>query len=162
MLWPTKKRKPPQPETPERDIFEFWDGSESRRIDPLPLWYKIWQTEDILTLLKRAGSNESEATAELTTLARAWFRVPPYEPKTQQGLTELEVNALLTKYFEYCQELKKKVGPLPMPWQTLVQAQSSDESTTPPAAESSSSPSELPSDEPSTASTPSPPSSTTT
>ena len=161
MLWPTKKRKPPQPETPDRDIFEFWDGSENRRVDPLPLWYEIWQTEDILGLLKRAANNEAESAIELVQLGRKWFSVSTYDPETGNGLTELEVRNLLTRYFEYCQELKKKVGLLPIPWQIQAQAISSAQSTTPPAAESSSSPSESPSDEPSTASTPSPAPSTT-
>ena len=164
MLWPTKTRKPPQPEkpeTPERDIFEFWDGNEMRRIDPLPVWYKLWQTEDIESILKRAENLEAEAIEELAVLTRELFAVEAYDPDGATGLTCLETKQLLYDYFVYCHELKKKVGPLPMPWQIQARWISSAPSTTPSAAESSSSQSGSPSDEPSTACTPSAAPSTT-
>jgi hypothetical protein len=161
LTWPTKQRKPVVDVQPERDIFEFWDGNQTRRVDPLPIWHTIWQTEDIEGLLKRAGdSREAEAVVELTQLARMWFCVPPYQDGVG-GLTELEAERLLDRFFAYCMELKKKHGPLPMPWRIQANWISSAQSTTPPAADSSSSPSESPVDEPSTASTPSPLLSTT-
>jgi hypothetical protein len=160
LKWPTKKRKPVDVQ-PERDIFEYFDGSETRRIDPLPMWHAIWQTEDIESLLKRAGQNrEAEAVVELTGLARQWFSINPYQDGVG-GLTDLEVEKLLDRFFGYCMDLKKKHGPLPMPWQIQAAWISSNPSTTPPDADSSSSPSESPADEPSTASTPSHQSSTT-
>jgi hypothetical protein len=161
MFWPTKKRKPTQPETPERDIFEFWDGNEMRRIDPLPVWYKLWQTEDIESILKRAENLEAEAVEELAAITREVFGVEVYDPETETGLTCLETKQLFFDYLVYCQELKKKVGPLPIPWRIQAQWISSAQSTTPPAAESSSSQSGSPSDEPSTACTPSAAPSTT-
>jgi hypothetical protein len=161
LKWPTKQRKPVDVQQPERDIFEFWDGSQTRRVDPLPVWNTIWQTEDIESLLKRAGDNrEAEAVVELTALARDWFCAPPYQDGVG-GLTELEVEKLLDRFFGYCIELKKKHGPLPMPWRIQASWISSGQSTTPPAADSTSSPSASPAGEPSTASMPSVPLSTT-
>jgi hypothetical protein len=158
-MWPTKKRKPV--DVQDRDIFEYSDGSQTRRIDPLPIWHRIWQTEDIESILKRAGQNrESEAVIELIDLAREWFCIPPYQDGVG-GLTDLEVERLLDRYFAYTIDLKKKHGPLPMPWQIQAAWISSNPSTTPPDADSSSNPSESPADEHSTASTPSHPSSTT-
>lgn len=153
MLWPTKTRKP-TPESEQRDIFAFWDGSQSRRVDPLPVWYRLWQTDDIDTLMQRAGNNELEAAADIVRLTRELFGVTDYDPATGGGLTELETQKLLMDFLLYCDELKKKHGPLPIPWQKLA-PKSLEPSTTPPAADSSSSPAESPSVEPSTTSTPS-------
>lgn len=156
MLWPTKKRKPTVAAEPtERDIFKFWDGSESRLIDPLPVWYRLWQTEDIDTLMNRAANNEMEAAADLVRVARDLFGLADYDPNTGAGLTELEVQRVFMQFLQYCDELKKKHGPLPMPWQKLA-PKSSETSTTPPVADSFFSPSESPSDAPSINSTPSP------
>ena len=151
MFRPTKKRKPQS----DRDIFTFWDGSAEQALDPLPVWYKLWQTEDIDSIFKRAANNELEAVEEMVQLARSLFGLPAYDAVTETGLTELESQKVLLDFLQYCNELKKKHGPLPMPWQKLAPSISSETSTTPPAAESSSSPSELPSAEPSTTCTPS-------
>lgn len=152
--WLTKQRKPVETQ-PDRDIFEFWDGAQMRRIDPLQVWYKFWATEDIQGLMDKAARGEAESVQELTAVTRELFCVPPYKPDVG-GMTELEVQRLLMNFLEYCGELKKKHGLLPLPWQMLAPSISSDPSTTPPAAESSSSPSMSPSGELFTVCTPSP------
>jgi hypothetical protein len=167
--WPTKTRKPNteavnQPSPPpgdDRDIFTFWDGTAHRKVDPLPIWYALWQTPDIQQTLQRAANAELEATSELIVLCRRLLSIPVYDETKDAGLTELQVVGVFSKFIAFCDELKKKVGPLPMPWQMLAPKASSDPSTTPPAAASSCSPAESPSVEPSTTSTPLPPPSTT-
>ena len=152
MKWLTKQRKPNR----ERDIFEFWDGSQQRHVDPLPVWYKLWEQEDIDTVLKRAGANELEAVTELVGIARDIFSIAPFDATTGAGLTDMETMELLMKYLDFTGELKKKHGPLPIPGQKSAPQPSSETSTTPPDAESSSNPPESPNVEPSTVSTPSP------
>lgn len=141
-----------------RDIFEFWDGTETRRVDPLQIWYRLWQLEDIEATMQRAANNEMEAVQEVIVATRGLFDLKPLE---SNGLTEIEVQTLLMKYLDYANELKKKHGPLPMPWRMLAPLPPQSPSDTTSDADSSSSPSESPSVEPSTASTPSPPPSTT-
>jgi len=164
MTWLTKSRKPESQATmtaePEqtRDIFEFWDGTETRRVDPLQIWYRLWQLEDIEATMQRAANNEMEAVQEVIVATRGLFDLKPLE---SNGLTEIEVQTLLMKYLDYASELKKKHGPLPMPWRMLAPLPPQSPSDTTSDADSSSSPSESPSVEPSTASTPSPPPSTT-
>ena len=150
--WPTKTRKPEPAE--DRCIFEYWDGTQTRRMDPLTIWYSLWAHEDIDTLMKRAGNNEMESMLELANLSRELFDLPSFDGTS--GMTHIEAMDVLGKYLDYTKELKKKIGPLPIPWQKLAPTPSSEDSTTPPDAESSSSPATSPPDEPSTASTPSP------
>lgn len=157
MKWLTKSRKPKT----DRDIFEFFDGEKDRQIDPLEVWYALWANEDIDSLLPRAANNEMEAVEELMELTRKTFSIKKYDPATGTGLTVSEVQKLLAKYFTYCNLLKKKLGPLPIPFRKSVPLRSPNPSTTPPDADSPSSPSESPIDEPSTTSTPSPQPSTT-
>jgi hypothetical protein len=166
--WPTKTRKPnedagheaAQPPGEDTHIFTFWDGSAHRRMDPLPIWYALWQTPDIEATIKRAIKNEMEAIIELTAVGRKLLNLQPYDPVTGSGLTELATLNLIGNFLAYCDELKKKVGPLPMPWLKLAPQLSSAPSTTPPAAASSCNPPGSPNVEPSTTFTPSPPPST--
>ena len=158
MKWLTKSRKPESQSTvttePEstRDIFEFWDGIETRRVDPLPIWYRLWQIEEIETLLKRAANNEMEAVFEVIAHTRELFEL---KELADDGLTQIEVQELLMAFLDFANLLKKKHGPLPMPWRMLAPSLPQNPSDTNSDADSSSSPLESPSDEPSIASTPS-------
>lgn len=151
--WLTKQRKPVEP---DRDIFEYWDGIQCRKVDPLPVWYAFWEIGEIRGIMDKAANGEAEATRELTQAARDLFAVQPYNPAQNVGLTELEVQKLLMKFLEWCNHLKKKHGLLPLPWEMLAPSISSDPSTMPPDAESSSSQPPSPTEEPSTVYTPSP------
>jgi len=151
----------------ERDIFKYWDGTKNRYVDPLKIWNFMWnEDEDVQKEFARVAQNELEATTLMVQLARKWFDIPPYSCEEvdgadgvqlkHTGLTDLEICNVLRDYLQYTNELKKKLGPLPIPSRLLLPQFPGNPSPTKSDADSSSMPNASPEEEPTTTSMPSP------
>lgn len=146
------------PETTERDIFRFHDGTRQRAMDPMKIWALMWADDDIDIgkLLDRMATNELEAVMELLPRARKWLQVPEFNEEDETGMTDLEFCHVMYSWFSFIISIKKKRGQLPIPLRLLLQPRHGNPSTTPQNSDSSSIPKESQSDEPTTASKPSP------
>ena len=147
-----------EPQPTERDIFRFHDGTRQRAMDPMKIWAAMWSSDDIDIgkSLDRMAQNELEAVTELLPHARKWLSVPEFNEADETGMTDLEFCRVLYQWLNYVIELKKKRGQLPIPLRLLLQPHRGNPSTTKPNSDLSSTPNELPSDEPTTASKPTP------
>lgn len=153
----TQERTPDATPT-ERDIFRFHDGTRQRAMDPMKIWAAMWLDDDIDIgkLLDRMATNELEAVVELLPRARKWLQVPEFNEEDETGMTDLEFCRVMYAWLNFVIDIKKKRGQLPIPSRLLLQPRRGSPSTTPPNSDSSSTPNESPSDEPITASKPSP------
>lgn len=130
-MWFFKNRKE------NRDIYEYWDGEKDRTADPLVLWHNLFSDEevDLISDLQKAAEGQMEAHERISELVRKTFSVKPYE---EGGLTRIELHALAQDFLlVYCEELKKKRGPMPLPLRYLVRLPLG-KSTTKPFVDSSS------------------------
>lgn len=131
-----------------RDIFEFYDGSQKRRVDPLVILDSLQDHEfDVDTDLEKAISGDVEANRRLVSMVRDVFGIKQYE---DGGLTHLECSDnVFEKYMTFIHELKKKRNVLPMPPEPTVSESSETTSTMPHESDSSSTKDEQTNDEPS-------------
>ena len=132
-----------------RDIFEFWDGVKTRRIDPLMAWDKMWTCEGCTPNLDMpaADNGDREAWRRVQAMARDMFGVTAYTEDIP-GLTEDELDSVLADFLLFMGGLKKKREASRMRWESMALA-SSPVLATPPDADSSSTPSESSDGEPS-------------
>lgn len=129
-MWFRSKQKQ---ETPEsiREIFSYWDGEKTRKIDPLVAWSRLLGDEeiDLLADLDRASELQIDAYERVCSLACKTFDVQEYS-ESGAGLTRPEIHKLVGSFFAYVNELKKKLGPMPLPLRCLVRKSSTEENST--------------------------------
>lgn len=106
------------------DVFHYHDGERERRIDPLAAWRKIWNhpdcdiASDIKIAQDPTKSTDGEpmfkpadvfaAEDRINALVRDVFGVKAYNGEDQTGLTVERTQELLTDYFTWMNERKKK------------------------------------------------------
>ena len=103
---------------PKREIFEYFDGEKSRKIDPIYAWRKMWNDSECDPNKDfgpahgyDADGNEIEHSPEaldrVMDMTRRIFGVSPWS-EDSEGLTEKETLELLTDFVQYVTEIKKK------------------------------------------------------
>lgn len=116
-----------------RAIFRFWDGSTSRRIDPMVVYRRLlehpefdWETTPLLI-----DVHEEAVAADAIRLSadavRVAFEIP--ELSETKGLTEIECVQLLQLFVQYLTALKKNISGARISQAPTV-PESSEESTT--------------------------------
>lgn len=118
-----------KPKRDKRDIYSYWDGEKDRTADPLVLWHNLFSDEeiDLIADLKKAAEGQLEAHNRISDLVRKTFGVKKFE---DGGLTNIELHALAQDFLlVYCEELKKKRGPMPLPLRYLVPRRSANSTT---------------------------------
>lgn len=115
------------PDPAAREIFEFFDGQETRAVDPLAVYRALWTDGqcDLKADAKIAADPKmirdgvpvrsiytlEEVTAaegRVMDLTRRAFGLKPFE---EGGLTLLETDALLGRFLRYVEGIKKKRNP---------------------------------------------------
>lgn len=141
-----------------RAIFRFYDGSRDRAIDPLVAWRTMWEHptcnpntdfEPAVGIAPDGSSTKYDPAAQdrVLDMARQMFGVKAYS-EDNPGLTIEETFALLWRFMNYMNTLKKKPAVLPTPSEPSESGSSNPgNSTTAPVSESSSTSSESKSEE---------------
>ena len=115
-----------KPSDLDRGIFSFWDGADgfshknsNRRIDPLPLYDKVYaQRKEIAADLKAFDFPDTqwapEARVRLTKTIRELFGVKPLingiDIPPGGSLKDAECIALLDDFLVYTEQVKKKLN----------------------------------------------------
>ena len=102
-----------------RKLFELYDGTRTRRIDPIQAHIEFqlhpdfnWNDGELL------GAGDPETTKRYARAACDVFGLTQWDDLTQTGMTVPELIATLESFLEFCEDLKKNtsVGPiLPQP-----------------------------------------------
>ena len=78
----------------ERLIYEYFDGKNLIKVDPMVLYKRIsGEGNELATEMKVANSPSKDALSEHNKMIlriRRLFNIAPYDPSTSAGLTELE------------------------------------------------------------------------
>ena len=103
-----------------RLLFQFFDGSKLRRVDPMRVWREICADKEfnLQTMCELVDKQEEpETTYCLNCLCRV-FAVERYDDATGTGLTDGQLLNLLVDFEDYLDRLQKKTRPgqiLPSP-----------------------------------------------
>lgn len=137
-MWFRKQQQQAEPAPPEaptaedRNLFEYWDGTEKRVGDPLHL-YRMMQNDpefrvDVHPMLCDEGDDDAiEIT--LTAIRRA-FGIQAFDPVAMTGLTQAETLQLWVAFCYWMDDVKKNTNPLPtLPQSTDATLPSSSEKT---------------------------------
>lgn len=101
-----------------REIYEFWDGTQTRRIDPYQALIKLVGTGVIEPeMAARADSGDMDAIAATVEACNEVFSVKPFDPQAGEGLTVGERMELLGHFLDYLERIKKKRSLPPTPSQ---------------------------------------------
>lgn len=97
-----------------RDIFEFWDGTRYRRVDPLVVCRSIDNHKEFNAEQhsKLVDMGDDEGIAITAKAVRDAFGVEALS--TGGGMTETECCDLLKDFWNWCGEVKKKRNPSPI------------------------------------------------
>ena len=111
-MWFTRQR---------RDIFQYWDGTKKRRIDPAIPWKKLWADPDcnVERDFPAADAGDQEAWDRVQSMACRMFDLTAWNEDTP-GLTQEEINGVLADYMVFMAALKKKRERLRMQWALSV------------------------------------------
>jgi hypothetical protein len=117
----------------DRLIFNYWDGKEVVRVDPIVLYKKMQEKGPEMSIdIKVAHSMSKDANTAHSSLVkkiRDIFGVKAYE---EGGLTELETTQLLDHFLLFCHLLKKNSSPSPTsPTETSSPSEPSSEGPPP-------------------------------
>ncbi len=106
--WTWKKEQ----RLPERELFDYWDGTQQRKADPLACWRKIYNHEtyrhDTHPLLMDEG--DQEAIEIVLAMVREVFDVEEWDGES--GLTQGETIDLFIDFLEYLDSVKKNTSPI--------------------------------------------------
>ena len=104
-------------EANRREIFVFWDGVRTRRVDPWAVYRATREYPDFswdITIPMLTGevipgdtndlASRSKAMGHAASCARSVFNLPSFE---DGGLTELECLSLMLSFDSYCFGVKK-------------------------------------------------------
>ena len=121
-------------------IFRFFDGTRWRCADPIAVFRSLQNHPefDLATTPKMAGVDDPkikfDAIRKCADAVRVAFNVQPLDD-TGAGLTEEECCALLVRFSQYADALKKNTNP-PQTSPPSTASMSSEESTTKPVSAS--------------------------
>lgn len=97
-----------------RKIFEFFDGTKHRRVDPMLIYRKMIAHPE--WSFQNEGRDlqiwDSEAWGKTAELIREIFDIPKYDGAV--GLTEEELLDLFTSFVVWSQKKRQKIGGLPI------------------------------------------------
>lgn len=97
-----------------RLLFEFFDGSEIRAVDPW-LAYRILYGHpefDMAEQLAAAVRGEEPETTKAKSAICAAFGCRPFDADKMIGLTDEEMFGVLNSFLEFCSALEKKTSGL--------------------------------------------------
>lgn len=100
----------------ERNIYRYWNGEKDVEADPLEIQLAIANSKDDLTreievmgLTHPEAKGQGEAFSRVVETVRNVFKVPAFSSNgDRHGLTAQECIELLTHFFGFLNELKKK------------------------------------------------------
>lgn len=97
-------------EAKTRAIFEFWDGSNFRKIDPWRAYREIAADKkfNLETHLDFVQIGQEPETGDCLACLMRVFGVARYNEKSKRGMTDGEMLKLLYDLSEYLDELQKK------------------------------------------------------
>lgn len=110
-----KKKTPSIGYTPqERVIYHYFDGKNTIRADPTVLMKRVISKWDYIStqvkVAKSPSQGAEQAQRDVNNAIREIFDVKPLEKNADgTGLTDPEVNNLLSDFLEYCEALKKNM-----------------------------------------------------
>jgi hypothetical protein len=106
LLFKRKKRN--------RILFEFFDGTRTRKEDPLPLWRALWAHPDFgEDVVQDAAEGEVKAGSLLVQILRDVFGLTPFTGNPDSGLSEIECYDVFESFIVLMDRIKKKRPPLP-------------------------------------------------
>ena len=105
----------------ERFIYSFWNGERVVHADPQVLYTRIAEHGPELSIDLKVGRSPMKGAKEsheraIQTIRDAFgFKAPPADNPLEctDVLTQLEVEQELNKFLSWCEELKKKLPPMP-------------------------------------------------
>lgn len=113
----------------ERLIYSYWDGAKVVRADPMVLYQRVMERGPELSIDIKVATSPSKGAAAAQSGAvdkiRTAFGLKPFDG--ENGLTELEVFALLDHFLEFAEGLKKNSSP-------TVTSAAGTSATTPPSS----------------------------
>lgn len=123
----------------DRDIFEYWDGTRTRRMDPMKADLAYLEDEEFRPDVHPKLANEGDVDAQ-RVIIRATCRVfGVVEYDGSKGLTIAELLALYSTFGDYLEQLEKKTEHLATsPPPTESTSSTSSEPTTPATSDSGS------------------------
>lgn len=98
-----------------RRIYKFWDGSRTRRADPVDIFFRL-QAHPVFNAAvhcKLCDEGDREATVITGAAVREVFGVDGYDPQTGRGLTLGEQLGLLLDFYAYIDTQKKSINSSP-------------------------------------------------
>lgn len=106
----------PAPEHPEREIFEYWDGSKKTAIDPMVAMQRIdehptYNPDQDPELIEKKG--DLCALARAVDATRKAFELEEFEDLgngKRKGLTQAEILELHVAFCYYMDDLQKKTS----------------------------------------------------
>jgi hypothetical protein len=126
-------------------IYRYWNGSVMVAADPLELLFAINEEGDLAHDVKLAqltgaavATDSMRAVRRIVEVVRRVFHVEHYCEDVNgkpTGLTDPLCVALLDHFGRYCEEIKKKVGPLPS---SATSARAASAGPSPPLSDSAS------------------------
>lgn len=107
----------------ERFIFRYFNGEKVVPADPMVLQKRLTEKiQELSSDIKVANvpqyPGSKEAYESLCANIRLIFKIKPLD---QGGLTETELEELLSKFVDYCNWAKKKLSPTPTSQETTSQ-----------------------------------------
>lgn len=90
-----------------REIFEYFDGKEHRKADPMIIYRKVLSDPEcnLREDLTAIDAGDWEAYDRVQALAKRVFGLVDY---AQGGLTQMEADELLARFLTYVHNVKKK------------------------------------------------------
>jgi hypothetical protein len=131
----------------ERGLFEYHDGTRTRKADPIQLGHRILASypkessieHDMKLLSSNIEKEALQAFARIVQMARTAFSLEPFsedEKGNERGVTDSEALFVLMSYGTYCDGLKKNIPGLPTSPSFTVPVSSEKGSTTKLSADS--------------------------
>jgi len=93
-----------------RLIFRYHNGLRRVWGDPLASWARLAVDNEWPRLVQEAEAGQEPALTHVRKRLVEAFGAEPFSPETGQGLTDWELFELFSRYMDYLEGLKKKLG----------------------------------------------------